>query len=146
MLEFMQLVATLAAGIWTGSAVYIAFAEHPSALKVGLEFATLYFRHMSKRTAPFMMVISATSGLAAIYVWWHTGSGAWLTGGILQLSMFPLTGALIVPTNIRLIRIDPVAEPEQTAALHKRWGQMHWLRTIIGSLSFPLFTWLLLGA
>jgi hypothetical protein len=144
--ELTQYIATLAAGIWTGSAIYIGFAEHPSALKVGLNFATEYFRHMSKRTAPFMMVMSATSGIAAMYVWWNTGSSAWLAGGILQLGMFPLTAALIVPTNIKLIRIDPVAEPDLTAALHKRWGQMHWLRTVIGSVSFPLFLWLLSGS
>jgi len=145
MFEIVQFIATLAAGIWTGAAIYIGFAEHPSAVKTGHIFATEYFRHMSKRTAPFMMLLAALSGLTAGWIWWITGSNAWLIGALLQLSMFPLTGLLIVPTNIKLIRIDPTTEPELAAALHKNWGRMHWIRTAIGGLSFPLFLWLLLG-
>lgn len=143
MIESAQLIAVLASGIWTGAAIYIGFAEHPSTLKVGHTFATEYFRHMSKRTAPLMMFLSAVSGLTACGIWWISGSSAWLVGGLLQLSMFPLTGIFIVPTNIKLIRIDPRTEPEQTTALLRKWGSLHWMRTIVGSTSFPLFAWLL---
>ena len=90
------------------------------------------------------MVMSALSGLAALWVWWISASNAWLAGALLQLGMFPLTGLLIVPTNIKLIRIDPTIEPELTVMLHKKWGRMHWLRTATGAWSFPLFVWLLL--
>ena len=145
MLEAAQFLAITAAGIWTGAAIYIGFAEHPSAVKTGPTFATEYFRHMSKRTAPFMMVLAALSGMSAGWVWWINGDNGWLIGASLQLGMFPLTGLLIVPTNIKLIQIDPAAEPELAARLHSKWGRMHWLRTAIGGLSFPLFLWLLPG-
>lgn len=144
MLETVQVIATLTAGIWTGAAIYIGFSEHPATLKMGHVFAIQYFRHMSKRTAPFMMAMSAISSVAAFWVWSLNGSSAWLIGALLQLSMFPLTGFFIVPTNIKLIRIDPLAEPELAAALYRKWGRMHWLRTATGTLSFPLFVWLLL--
>lgn len=143
MLELAQIVATLAAGAWAGISFYIGFAEHPSALKVGVPFATDYFRHMSKRTAPLMMILAAISGVCGLYAGWRADSLGWLAGGAIQLAMFPLTAALIVPTNIKLIKIDPNAELETATRLHTRWGRMHNLRTVIGSVSFPLFVWLL---
>lgn len=143
--ELVEVTATLAAGIWAGASVYIGFAEHPSALKVGIPFATEYFRHMSKRTAPLMMVLSAVGGICGLYVGWQTGTLGWLVGGAIQLGMFPLTAALIVPTNIKLIRIDPNEDLDTAIRLHASWGRMHNLRTVIGSISFPLFVWLLLA-
>jgi len=143
MIESAQLIAVLASGIWTGAAIYIGFVEHPSTMKVGHTFATEYFRHMSKRTAPLMMFLSALSGLTACGIWWVSGSTAWFVGGSLQLSMFPLTAIFIVPINIKLIRIDPLTEPGQNAELHKKWGMLHRVRTVLGGMSFPLFTWLL---
>ena len=143
MLDLLQIAATLTAGLWTGGCIYIGFAEHPSALKVGVPFATEYFRHMSKRTAPMMMALAAISGVCGLYVGWQADSLGWLVGGAIQLGMFPLTAALIVPTNIKLIKIDPHTELDTATRLHARWGRMHLLRTIIGSISFPLFVWLL---
>ena len=133
------IIATLAAGLWAGAAIYIAFCEHPSALKVGVQFATAYFKPMSKRTAPLMMVLAAIGGVAGCLNWYYTGGSTWLVGGALLLAMFPLTGMLIVPTNIRLINIDAVAEPEQAARLHAIWGRMHLIRTVLGVIPFLLF-------
>ena len=143
MIEVMQLLATFAAGIWTGAAIYIGFVEHPSSRSVGDTFAVQYFRNMSKRTAPLMMILSATSGLSACTAWYQGGETAWLIGGLLQLSLFPITGLLIVPTNIKLVRLDPAGASEESSALLNKWSRMHWIRTLVGSISFPLFLWLL---
>ena len=140
-LIYAQLIATLTAGLWAGAAIYIGFSEHPSALKVSVAFATDYFRHMSKRTAPLMMLLSGLSGACGVYAWWISDVQAWLIGGLLQIAMFPLTAALIVPTNIKLIKIncrDNLAEAQQ---LHKRWGLMHNLRTLLGAPAFGIFLW-----
>ena len=143
MLLIAELVATLAAGLWAGAAFYIGFAEHPAALKVGVGFATAYFRHMSKRTAPLMMALAGISGLSAGYAWWQTSATAWLVGAVLMLGMFPFTAALIVPTNLKLIRIDPERQAQEAATLHAYWRKAHWARTVLGSIPFPLFVWLL---
>ena len=141
MLELWKILATLCAGLWTGAALYIGLIEHPSSVKLGLSPAVEYFRHMSKRTAPFMMLLSATSGVAACWTWWLGSETAWLVGGLLQIGMFPLTAVFIVPTNIKLIKIDPLAQPDQTTTLLNNWGNMHWLRVAVGSAAFPLFLW-----
>jgi hypothetical protein len=141
-----EILALLAAGLWSGAAIYIGFCEHPAALKVGVEFATSYFRLMSRRTAPLMMVFSAVSGVAGTYIWWAGGHTGWLTGGILMLAMFPLTGLLIVPTNIKLLKIDPVEDRALAEELHRYWGRMHWLRTVVGVPAFLIFAWLAVSA
>ena len=139
MLELLKVLATFAAGLWTGAALYIGLIEHPSSLKLGIPSAIEYFRHMSKWTAPLMMLLAATSGLSACWVWWQSSELAWLTGGLLQLGMFPLTTLLLVPTNLQLLKVDPVQQPEQAATLFNKWGKMHWVRVVVGSASFPLF-------
>ncbi len=138
-----EYLATLAAGLWTGAAVYIAFAEHPSALRVGVHFATEYFKPMSKRTAPMMMVLSALGGGAGAYVWFAGGATGWLVGALLLLGMFPFTAIFIVPTNIKLLRVDAINDSAEASTLHARWARMHWLRTLLGSPAFLIFAWLL---
>ena len=134
-----EFIATITAGIWAGAAFYISFAEHPSALKVGVAFATEYFRPMSKRTAPLMMLLAALCGGTSIYAWYSGAELSWLLGGVLMLAMFPLTAILIVPTNVRLLKIDPQESEVEAAQLHERWGKMHAIRTVLGCLPFLIF-------
>jgi hypothetical protein len=141
-----EYLATIAAGLWAGAAIYIAFAEHPSALRVGVQFATEYFKPMSKRTAPLMMVLSALGGGAGVYVWFTCGVTGWVVGGLMLIGMFPVTGILIVPTNLKLLRVDAVNNPAEATALHARWARMHWLRTLLGVPAFLIFSWLLAGS
>ena len=137
----MDYIATLLAGLWAGCSVYIAVAEHPSVLKVGVGFATDYFRVMSRRTAPLMMALAGLSGAAALYIYLTAGGAGWLLGAILMIGMFPFTGLLIVPTNLKLLKVDCETNPEEALALHRRWSTMHWLRTVIGAPAFLIFLW-----
>jgi hypothetical protein len=141
-----EFIATIMAGMWAGTAIYIGLVEHPSALRVGLDYATEYFRPMSKRTAPLMMVYAATGGIAAIVTWNSGGDVSWLIGGVLLLSMFPFTAIFIVPTNIRLLKVDVTEADGEAKALHARWGRMHAWRTAFGSPPFLIFVWQLVAA
>ena len=64
-----EYLATICAGLWTGAAIYIAIFEHPSVIKLGVNFATAYLRRMSRRTAPLMMILSAAGGFAGLFAW-----------------------------------------------------------------------------
>ena len=139
----LEYAATSAAGLWAGAALYIGFAEHPSALKVGVEYATAYFRPMSKRTAPMMMALAGIAAITGGGAWYAGGGGPWLFGAILMLAMFPFTGVLIVPTNLRLLKIDAQASPIEAEKLHAKWSVMHNLRTALGAPAFFIFLWAL---
>ncbi len=140
------LIATVAAGLWAGISIYIAFVEHPSTLRMGVQFATEYFRTMSKRTAPLMMILAAIGGVAAIYTWSQGADALWLVGGSLLLALFPFTAIFIVPTNIRLLKVDAVESRDVAAALHARWSFMHAVRTVLGFPPFLIFVWLLVSS
>ncbi len=98
---------------------------------------------MSRRTAPMMMVLALIGAVAGILVWIDDGSILWLIGGILLAGMFPFTAIFIVPTNLKLLKVDVQNDPDAAAALHARWDLMHTWRTIAGSLAFALFLWAL---
>ncbi|MEC9375519.1 MAG: DUF1772 domain-containing protein [Pseudomonadota bacterium] len=138
-----ELIATISAGIWAGVSLYIAFVEHPSILRLGAEVATNYFRIMAKRTAPLMILLAAIGGVAAIFSWYEGSDQLWLIGGILLLIQFPLTAVFIVPTNIKLVKIDLNHSAKEALNLHKHWGQMHLIRTFLGCMPFLIFVWLL---
>lgn len=91
-----------------------------------------------------MLIILALIGAIAAAVAWFNDSGVeWLIGALLLASMFPLTGIFIVPTNLKLLKVDSDNAPEEAALLLKRWGQLHAIRTVTGSLSFVLFVYTL---
>jgi hypothetical protein len=139
----LALIATFAAGLWAGAAIYIGVAEHPSALKVGVEFATDYFRPMSKRTAPMMMILALVAAVTGFVVWLNDGNIIWLIGAIFMAALFPFTAIFIVPTNLKLLKVDAALAPEEAAALHARWSKMHAQRTLLGLPAFVLFLWAL---
>lgn len=141
----LALIATAAAGLWAGAILYIGFAEHPSALKVGVGFATDYFRSMSRRTAPAMMVLTATAAVTGVAAWFVHDDIRWLIGAILMAGMFPFTFFMIVPTNRALLKVDAAANPDEAAALHAKWSVMHAWRAVLGVPAFLLFLWALAG-
>jgi hypothetical protein len=139
----VELFATVAAGLWAGIALYIALVEHPCALKVGVRYATEYFRVMSKRTAPLMMLLAAVGGVAGLLAWYETANVWWLIGAVLLLLQFPFTAIFIVPTNIKLLKVDLSESAAEADALHRRWSRMHGIRTLTGVLPFLYFVMLL---
>lgn len=133
----VELIATVAAGLWAGIALYIAFVEQPSAMQVGVVYATEYFRVMSRRTAPIMIALAAIGGCAGIYAYYQNGDSWWAFGGGLLLLQFPLTAVFIVPTNMRLMKEELPAS--EAVRLHRRWARMHAIRTALGILPFLYF-------
>lgn len=138
-----EFVATLFAGLWAGGCLYISIVEQPAASRLGLSFATQFFRPMSARAAPMLIIFALVGAIAAAYAWFDGRGYEWLWGALLLAGMFPLTGFLIVPINLKLLKVDAEKNPEEAALLLTRWGRWHAVRTFIGSLSFLLFVFAL---
>lgn len=138
-----EFIATLCAGLWAGGCLYIGIVEHPAATRTGLTFATKFFRPMSMRAAPMLMLLALTGAISATVAWVDNDGIEWLIGATLLAGMFPLTGIFIVPTNLRLLKVDAEKSPDETAELLVRWGRWHAIRTATGSVSFLLFVFAL---
>jgi len=134
-----EFIATISAGIWSGSCLYISIVEHPAVKRVGLQFAISFFRPMSIRAAPMMIILALIGAVSSAYAWFSGSGIQWLIGALLLVSMFPLTAVFIVPTNRALLKVDAAKTPQEAMMLLSRWGRWHAVRTLLGSLSFIVF-------
>src|SRR6266542_6461324 len=76
-----MLVATVAAGLFAGAAVFVTVVEHPARLECGQVLAIKEFGP-SYRRAAVMQGVLAVVGLSASSVAWYQGfGGGWLVGG-----------------------------------------------------------------
>jgi hypothetical protein len=82
-----MLVATVAAGLFAGAAVYVMVVEHPARVECGQVLAV------------------KEAGVAA----WYQGSGVgWLVGRLLLGALIPFTLVVIMPTNRQLHAVRTV--------------------------------------
>jgi uncharacterized membrane protein len=137
------LLATLAAGLFTGAAAYITFVEHPARVSCGSALAVTEFAPSYKR-ATVMQASLALIGASAGIARWGTGGGlGWLVSGVMLGAVVPFTLIAILPTNHRLLdasldKASPVAE-----ALLARWGRLHAVRSALSLVAFASFLVLL---
>lgn len=101
----LELLATLAAGLFAGAAVYINVVEHPARMSLGPAAALAEWRPSYQR-ATFMQAPLAIVGLmAAVGAWATDGGSSWLVGGLLLGAVVPFTLVVTAPTIKQLL--DP---------------------------------------
>lgn len=138
-----ELTAALAAGLFTGAALYIIFVEHPARLEYGPPLAVKEFIASYKRAAVMQPSLAFLGFLAGVLAWLAGSSFWWLVGGAGLGCLFPLTIIWMLPINRQLH--DPALEQDKVraAALLNLWGRWHRLRCLLGLGSFILFLLLL---
>jgi hypothetical protein len=93
-----------------------------------------------------MQASLAAVGLIATVVAWAQGRGiAVLTGGLVLGLVIPFTLIVILPTNKRLLDAGLDRRSIEAAALLARWGQLHAVRSILGTLAFGVLIWHFVG-
>jgi Anthrone oxygenase len=142
---FFELITTLAAGLFTGAALFIHFVEHPARMELGPAQGVSSFGAMYKRAKimqPFLVLLSFFSGAEA----WFLGANAWwLIGSIIMVSLFPYTFILMLPLNKELTDPGLDKNSSRAAELLAQWGNLHKYRVLIGLVAFVIFL-LLLGS
>ena len=135
-----QLALTTAA-LFAGAALYINVAEQPA--RLALDDASLLqewkpaYQRGTLMQAP-LAIIGLLLGLAA---WWQTGHPAWILGGLLMVANWPVTFFVIMPTNKRLMEIEPSQAGPHTRSMIERWGSLHAIRTGLGVSATAAFIW-----
>jgi hypothetical protein len=139
-----EIIATLAAGIFAGAAVYINLVEQPARLSCGVELAVTQWRPSYKRGALMQGPLAVIASLAAFASWWFDRRLGWIVGGLLMLLIIPFTFMVILPTNKRLENRELDLRSEEAGDLLRRWGRLHAVRSILGLAAFVVFLFLLL--
>jgi hypothetical protein len=141
--SFSAWIATLAAGLFAGAALYVSLVEHPARMSPGSRVAVHEFGPSYRRGAALQAPLSLIGALAAIARWALGGSAWWLAGGIAFGALVPYTLIVVLPTNKRLL--DPALDRDspEAATLLYRWGILHAMRTVVSVAVFAKFLVLL---
>ena len=132
----LEILATLCAGLFAGAAIYITAVEHPARLSCGTTLAVREFAPSYRRATIMQASLAVLGLLAAVGAWWRNGHTAILVGGILLGAVVPFTLWGIMPTNQRLLAPSLDPQSAEAAALLRRWGQLHAVRSVLGGLAF----------
>lgn len=122
--------------MFAGAAIYINVAEHPARLACGTALAVREFAPSYRRAAIMQASLAVLGLLAAVGAWWRAGHAGLLVGGLLLGAVVPFTLLVIAPTNKRLLAPSLDPESPEAAALLRRWGRLHAVRSMLGVLAF----------
>lgn len=142
---FAQFIAVFCSSVFAGAAVYVNLVEHPARMACGTQTAAAEFAPSYKRAAIMQASLAALSFIASVLAWLAGAGGWWLTGGIIQGSVIPFTLLVIMPTNNELL--SPALDKGSARAnqLLTRWGHLHAVRSVLGTLALLIFLFRLIG-
>jgi len=132
-------LALITAALFAGAAIYVNVAEQPSRLQLDdrallSEWKPAYKRGFAMQ-APLALIGFLFGALAA----WQTGNWWWLLGAVVLLANWPFTIFGIMPTNNKLMVIDPSAATPEVRQLIKTWGYLHAVRSALGVAATLIF-------
>jgi Domain of unknown function (DUF1772) len=139
----LELLATLAAGLFSGASIYINLVEHPARVQCGTAIALAQFAPSYKRATLMQATLAATGFLAALGAYLLGAGTTWLIAGILLGLVIPFTLTVILPTNRRLLSPALAKDSPEARQLLDRWGKLHAVRSILSFISFFVFLWAL---
>jgi len=133
------IVATIAAGLFAGAAVYINAVEHPARMGCGTELALRQFAPSYKRGTVMQASLAIVGCLAGLAAGWLRGDLVIVVAALLLGAVVPFTLVVILPTNKRLL--DPALDSRDDNALQllTRWGRLHAARSMLSITAFVLF-------
>ena len=138
----LEVSATVAAGLFSGAAIYVNLVEHPARMQCGTDLAIKEFAPSYRRATVMQVSLAIVGLLVATAAWLKGGSIWWLVGGVILVAAVPFTLLFILPTNHKLM--DPSLDKDSELAfrLLVRWGRLHAVRSILSLISFLIFAWI----
>ncbi len=125
-------LALIAAALFAGAAVYINVAEQPA--RLGLDDGSLLaeWKPAYKRGFAMQAPLAVAGFLLGVLAWWQTGGWLWLVGATVLVLNWPYTLLGIMPTNNRLMAIEPTKAGADSRKLIETWANLHAVRTALG--------------
>ena len=135
----LLILATLAAGLFAGAAIYITAVEHPARLACGAELAVREFAPSYHRATLMQAPLALVGCAAGIVAGWQRSDLVLALAATLLGAVVPFTLAIMLPTNKRLLNPALDARSPAALALLVRWGRLHAVRSVLGGTSFVIF-------
>lgn len=131
-------LAIITAALFAGAAIYINVAEQPARLQLDDRALLTEWKPAYKRGFAMQAPLAIVGFLLGTLAAWQTGEWLWLVGAIIMLLNWPYTLFVIMPTNNRLMALDPGATPD-ARTLVKTWGLLHAVRSTLGAAATLIF-------
>jgi hypothetical protein len=141
MLEALQILATLAAALFAGAALYINIAEHPARMALDTRSAAMQWAPSYRRATWMQAPLAVVSFLAGVGAWLLGGGVLWLIAALFIGAVVPITFVVILPTNNRLLAVERDLGSDDTRRLLERWAKLHGVRSFLSGLAAVLMVW-----
>lgn len=135
----LEWLATLGAAFFAGGALYVSIVEHPARMKAGPSVALAEFRPSYRRAAPWQASAAAICLIAGALASFLTSEWAWAAGGLVVGLTIPFTLIAIMPTNRQLLDTKTTLRDDVSMSLLSKWGKLHGIRTVLGTLGLLIF-------
>ena len=142
MMEVLNVVAIIVAGLMVGSELTIAAFVHPTLDRlpdnVHLPAASALAR-VQGRFMPFWYILVFWLTLAEVYMQWHQSGllPIWVvTSAILWALAIAYSITTLVPINNRIASWEKVAPPADWKAFRCRWDMLHRWRVALLTMAF----------
>ena len=132
-------LALIVAALFTGAALYINWAEQPARLQLDDCGLLVEWKPSYKRGFAMQASLAIAGFLLGLIACWQSGQWLWLVGAALIIANWPYTLLGIMPTNNKLMAIDPKDGGPDSRALVRKWGWLHGCRSALGGLSTVAF-------
>ncbi len=136
---FFGHLALIAASVFAGAALYINVAEQPARLVLDDRALLSEWKPSYKRGFAMQAPLAVVGCIFGLIAWWQTRELGFLVGAALMIANWPWTLLVIMPTNNALMAIDPADTTPQSRALIVKWGTLHAVRSVLGSLAMIAF-------
>ena len=133
---FLELIATVCAGVFAGAAIYVNLVEHPARVETGTAAAIKQWRPSYRRGTVMQASLAVAGLLAAVGAWLEGRGTVVLIGGLVLGLVVPFTLIVIFPTNRQLSDAALDVGSTNAAALLDKWNKLHVVRSIAGFCAF----------
>jgi hypothetical protein len=145
-LVFPEFVATFAAALFAGAALYINVAEHPARMTLDTKFAASQWAPSYRRATWLQAPLALLSLMAGLSSWILGGGLGWAIAALLIGAVVPFTLIGIMPTNKSLLAPGRDLSAAETRSLLDRWAKLHAVRTVLSLAATILYIFLALGS
>jgi len=125
-------LALMIAAAFAGVAIYVSFAEQPARLRLDDKALLTQWKPSYKRGFAMQGPLALAGCICGLIAWYEKGEGDFFWGALLLLANWPWTLIAIMPTNNKLMRMEPADPNPEARALIKKWGALHAVRAILG--------------